>query len=276
MYQGIERTEKFKTIPKNNKIQNGFYYVLNKFGEYYPLIDLKTLKPVLKNIPDRGYKKITLDFAPIKKISGTKAKFKKGDLVKIKGKSWIMRVDNIQQTNYGIMYHLENDVRGTGNGNAGTYFEIDLEKISSKKVGYKSDRTANLPLVTKFMKKYIEKGYSRKDALKNANIDAAYSVSGSEKVGSKLELKKDELRLGYTKIKNKNSNLKVDAISGWNSLTAKQKALYKKLEKEFNDSGLFKIISFENFIESKIDSYIMKRKSADDLREILYFIASDY
>lgn len=166
------------------------------------------------------------------------------------------------------------DLKKSGLENPKNKWKFNIGAI--KKVGYKSDRTANLPLVTKFMKKYMEKGYSRKDALKNANIDAAYSVSGSKKVGSKLELKKDELRLGYTKIKNKNFNLKVDAISGWNSLTAKQKLLYKKLEKEFSDSGLIKIISFENFIEAKIDSYIMKRKSADDLREILYFIASDY
>jgi hypothetical protein len=89
-----------------------------------------------KDIPDRGYKKITLDFLPIKKIGAvSKTKFKKGDLVKIKGKSWIMRVDNIQHTNSGNIYYLENDVRGTRNGNAGSYAEIDLEKISNKKVG---------------------------------------------------------------------------------------------------------------------------------------------
>lgn len=86
---------------------------------------------------------------------------------------------------------------------------------ASKKVGYKSDRTANLPLVTKFMKKYIEQGYSRKDALKNANIDAAYSVSGSQKVGSKLELKKDELRLGYTKEKTQQPKNKIQGLSGY-------------------------------------------------------------
>ena len=54
----------------------------------------------------------------------------------------------------------------------------------SSKVGYKSDRLTTLPLATKFISKYKKAGYSRKDAIKNANLDAAFSVNGWNKGGT--------------------------------------------------------------------------------------------
>jgi len=65
-----------------------------------------------------------------------KSKFKKGDLVKVKGKSWVMVVDKISYVApFGVQYFLENDIRGTRNGNAGSYFENEIEKINNSKVG---------------------------------------------------------------------------------------------------------------------------------------------
>jgi hypothetical protein len=52
------------------------------------------------------------------------------------------------------------------------------------KIGYKSDRLTTLPLATRFISKYKKAGYSRKDAIKNANLDAAFSVNGWNKGGT--------------------------------------------------------------------------------------------
>jgi len=51
---------------------------------------------------------------------------------------------------------------------------------ATKKVGYKSDRTQILTKATPYIKKYIDKGYSRTDAVKNANKDAS-NLSGWKK-----------------------------------------------------------------------------------------------
>ena len=51
-------------------------------------------------------------------------------------------------------------------------------------IGYKSDRLTTLPLATRFISKYKKAGYSRKDAIKNANLDAAFSVNGWNKGGT--------------------------------------------------------------------------------------------
>jgi len=53
---------------------------------------------------------------------------KNGSLVRVKKYGWIMRVDKID----GNMYYLENDRRGTMNGNAGSYLESDIELIMAR------------------------------------------------------------------------------------------------------------------------------------------------
>jgi len=51
-----------------------------------------------------------------------------GSLVRVKKYGWIMRVDKIDAN----MYYLENDKRGTMNGNAGSYLESDIELIMAR------------------------------------------------------------------------------------------------------------------------------------------------
>jgi len=46
IYKGLEIREKFKTIPRKNKIVNGMYKVENKYGEFYTLLNTQTLLPV--------------------------------------------------------------------------------------------------------------------------------------------------------------------------------------------------------------------------------------
>jgi hypothetical protein len=48
------------------------------------------------------------------------------------------------------------------------------KSVNKSKVGYKDDRLSILKKGTKYMKKYKEMGYDRKDAIKNANLDASY------------------------------------------------------------------------------------------------------
>lgn len=87
-----------------------------------------------------------------------------------------------------------------------------MQKTPAKKVGYKSDRTNILRTATQYIKTYKDKGYSRKEAIKNANLDAAFSIQGTakktaKKVGSTLKLHKKEMRLGMPpKTKSKTSN----------------------------------------------------------------------
>jgi len=52
--------------------------------------------------------------------------------------------------------------------------------LNPKKVGYKADRTNILKTATVYLKKYKDMGYSRKEAVKNANMDAVF-VNGYHK-----------------------------------------------------------------------------------------------
>ena len=82
----------------------------------------------------------------------------------------------------------------------------------SKKVGYSSDRLAVVKKATKGIKTYLNKGYSRRDAIRNANIDAAYSsnLSGVKaKVKAKRSKKSGEM---HTDTKSHNVNIRV--VSG--------------------------------------------------------------
>lgn len=61
-------------------------------------------------------------------------------------------------------------------------YNTKLGKISNTKkaVGYKEDRIWQLKKATPYIRKYKAKGYSRKDAIKQANIDSNY-MSGTKK-----------------------------------------------------------------------------------------------
>jgi len=51
---------------------------------------------------------------------------------------------------------------------------INFKKIPTGKVGYKSDRTNILKTATRYIKNYKDKGYNRKESVRNANLDAAH------------------------------------------------------------------------------------------------------
>jgi DNA repair protein RadC len=48
------------------------------------------------------------------------------------------------------------------------------KSVNKSKIGYKDDRLSILKKGTKYMKKYKEMGYDRKDSIKNSNLDASY------------------------------------------------------------------------------------------------------
>jgi hypothetical protein len=111
-------------------------------------------------------------------------------------------------------------------------------KKAPKKIGYKKDRTKILKSTSDFMKNYLDKGFNRKDAIKNAQIDAAYSQNKISGAKESKQLKKDlaakKLRLphGYETIKRtrvkkkisgihkdtKSHNVKISVMSGVNDL----------------------------------------------------------
>jgi hypothetical protein len=167
----------------NNKITEGYEFksdAIDAANEYEPKAKILTKQGLKK----AGITNTSSQWKYTLGAAKTIAKFKKGDLVKIKGKSWIMKVDNIRQSNYGIMYYLENDVRGTGNGNPGTYFEIDLEKISNKKVGSTLKLKANEKRLGATPADLQANGYHKDTKSHNVRINV---LSGTKKVTQKLE-----------------------------------------------------------------------------------------
>jgi hypothetical protein len=61
----------------------------------------------------------------------------------------------------------------------------------ASKVGYKSDRLKILKVSSKLIKKYIDQGYNRKEAIEMANNEASYTIqSGKNISGAKTATKK--------------------------------------------------------------------------------------
>jgi hypothetical protein len=91
-------------------------------------------------------------------------------------------------------------------------------KKAPKKIGYKKDRTKILKSTSHFMQNYLDKGFNRKDAIKNAQIDAAYSQNKISGAKESKQLKKDlaakKLRLphGYETIKRTRVKKKISGI----------------------------------------------------------------
>lgn len=88
----------------------------------------------------------------------------------------------------------------------------------AKKVGYSKDRTSILKKATPYIKKYKKKGYSKQDAIRNANIDAAYmsGVKKSKSTKVKARKKKSSSEM-HTDTKSHNVNIRV--VSGLGSIS---------------------------------------------------------
>jgi hypothetical protein len=83
-----------------------------------------------------------------------------------------------------------------------------FKKLPAKKVGYRADRTTILTRATPLVKKYREKGYTRPEAIKAANLDVA------QKMNSTLFGVKKEPISKHKDTKSHNVNIKV--VSGVN------------------------------------------------------------
>jgi hypothetical protein len=142
---------------KGGKMDKGGYMVFNYTDDIYASNDVfknKTeannfIKEFRKRFENQGYyrdnrmEKVAIEdidllaipknFNPYKKMAegGTMNKggeIKKGDLVRVKKYGWVMVVDKVD----GKMYFLENDKRGTMNGNAGSYTKSDIQPIMAE------------------------------------------------------------------------------------------------------------------------------------------------
>lgn len=249
----------------NNKITEGYEFksdAIDAANEYEPKAKILTKQGLKKaNIVNTSSQwKYTLGAAK------TIAKFKKGDLVKIKGKSWIMVVDNIRHSNYGIMYYLENDVRGTGNGNAGTYFEIDLEKISTKKVGSTLKLKANEKRLGATPADLKANGYHKDTKSHNVRINVMSGTKAKSLIGSVSNIKKIDV-LNFTKpemvarlfVITKNWSRQDDKIFlnkarglVWSRNTVRQNFIYpKKYEKSLTYNLLLYVMGNEKNLFSE-------------------------
>lgn len=134
----------------------------------------------------------------------------------------------------------------------------------SKKVGYSSDRLAVVKKATKGIKTYLNKGYSRRDAIRNANIDAAYSsnLSGVKaKVKAKRSKKSGEM---HTDTKSHNVNIRV--VSGMSAGAKKMldtwSAVYSRLA---TDLILSKNVKEKNIIRKEMK---VAKEIIDKLKKI--------
>jgi hypothetical protein len=61
------------------------------------------------------------------------------------------------------------------------------------------------------------------------------------------------------------------------SLSSKQHKLYKKLCDDYNNIGMWAIVSFQTYIESKIQTAISKNhKNVSDLIDVANFAQNDF
>jgi hypothetical protein len=119
-----------------------------------------------------------------------------------------------------------------------------IKKAAPKKVGYKEDRTTILKRGTEYIKKYKKKGYSRKDAVKNANLDAAFAVNGVKKAAPK------KVTSSHKDTKSHNVNIRV--VSGIVKAKPSVIILSKKIQK-LTDSNLHNesVLALAKFLKEK-------------------------
>lgn len=167
-------------------------------------------------------------------------------------------------------------------------------KKAPKKIGYKKDRTKILKSTSDFMKNYLDKGFNRKDAIKNAQIDAAYSqnkISGakeSKQLKKELAAKKLRLPHGYETIKRtrvkkklsgihkdtKSHNVKISVMSGINNpnyaILSDLKAFEYKRNQSINKENFF-INNSKKFKTNTIDNKLNKKYALEYKKLIKYY-----
>lgn len=170
-------------------------------------------------------------------------------------------------------------------------------KKAPKKIGYKKDRTKILKSTSHFMQNYLDKGFNRKDAIKNAQIDAAYSQNKISGAKESKQLKKDlaakKLRLphGYETIKRtrkvkklsgihkdtKSHNVKISVMSGITNLI-KDRNIYELMLKtklslitQYTEALKQKDLSNE-FKKALKKSILLTKKQASTIKKEIKFL----
>ena len=125
---------------------------------------------------------------------------------------------------------------------------VGKKKATKKSVGYKEDRIWQLKKATPYIRKYKAKGYSRKDAIKQANIDSTF-MSGTK-----------------THKDTKSHNVRISVMSGINKTTLSKIDWYLKhiASNEKMIEILKNRISTSKQKEFKIDA----RKSIVNLKKV--------
>lgn len=118
-----------------------------------------------------------------------------------------------------------------------------------KKVGYSKQRLDVVYRATPFIKKYKEKGFTKAEALKNANLDAAFMGSPKKKAAKKAVKKAPARSYGSHHKDTKSHNVNIRVVSGIGDI---KKDLQKKIENALKLAATFKSnIEFEKLMSVK-------------------------
>jgi len=172
----------------------------------------------------------------IEKQKAARAKFKMAiaETKKLRAKNPKLTQAQALKQAFAILYSKDDKVKKVG----------AVKKAAPKKIGYKEDRTAILKRSTEYIKKYKKKGYSRKDAVKNANLDAAFAVNGVKKAPLK------KVTSSHKDTKSHNVNIRV--VSGIVKAKPSVIILSKKIQK-LTDLNLHNesVLALAKFLKEK-------------------------
>ena len=110
--------------------------------------------------------------------------------------------------------------------------KVAKKAVAKKKVGYKDDRISQLRKTTPIIRKYKQKGFTRKDAIKNAMLDAGY-MSGTK-----------------THKDTKSHNVRISVVSGI-SKDALEKIEYAHKQINFYTKNIELLLPYKKFANVK-------------------------
>lgn len=111
-----------------------------------------------------------------------------------------------------------------------------FKKLPATKVGYRADRTTILTRATPYIKKYLDKGYTRKEAIKAANLDAAHVMNSFAGTSKLSEEKLIEIASDYAYVTSGNEDRAINNLLDpdyTKTLLPKYKAAIKAFEKKY-------------------------------------------
>ena len=106
---------------------------------------------------------------------------------------------------------------------------VKKKKATKKSVGYKDDRIEQLRKATPYIRKYTEKGFDRKEAIKNAMLDAGYLRGINIDTDAMINRYKNVLK-EIEKYQETKRKIKIAYSVGTKSEKARAKLMIKKID----------------------------------------------